>query len=139
MRNIRSIKKRKSMNQLEKVKKNLDEGLEIELTSSRSSEKDLSKEGTGVTGNITEDARVILQFDSMTSSIRIEMNGILRELGQSMEDIVSWRSSADPSLKDAMLDLADVSSNTKSNSAYRLYEGKSYKLKRQVDMLLDRT
>ena len=58
------------MNQLETVKRKLDDGLEIELTSSSCSEKDLSKEGTGVTGNNTENARVILQFDSMTSSIR---------------------------------------------------------------------
>ena len=58
----------------------------------------------------------------MTSRIRSEMNGILRELGQSTGDIVSWRSSSDPSMKGGMLDLADVSNNTRSNSAYRLCE-----------------
>ena len=60
MRKIRSLKKRKSMNQLETVKRKLDDGLEIKLTSSSCSEKDLSKEGTGVAGKNTEDTRVIL-------------------------------------------------------------------------------
>ena len=79
MKKIRNIKKRKSTNPLETVKKKFDDGMEIELSSSSISEKDWSKEETSVEGNNTEDARALLQFDSTTSSIRSEMYGILRE------------------------------------------------------------
>ena len=88
--------------ELERVRRRLDEGVNISLSPSSDTETD--KEGDAAGDRIDmHGTDEIPQFESMSSSIIEELQGLLSDLSN---DEISWHSASEPDVDGALLDLA---------------------------------
>ena len=84
----------KHRRELERVKRRLDEGINISLSPSSGAEE----EGMDENGRASE-----LQFETMSSSVVNELMGIMSDLS---DREVEWPDASDPDLEGALVDLA---------------------------------
>ena len=117
-RRVKMMRKRKLMRKpqgsLDKIKKKLDEGLNVSLSPSSMSSAPEAESRPSMNG----EGSVDIQFDTMTSSVAAELRNMLSDFDDSQSE-VDWRDLSDPDLEGALINLIGPCEN-KLSSPFQL-------------------
>ena len=105
---------RKPQGSLDKIKKKLDEGLNVSLSPSSMSSAPEAESRPSMNG----EGSVDIQFDTMTSSVAAELRNMLSDFDDSQSE-VDWRDLSDPDLEGALINLVGPCEN-KLSSPFQL-------------------